>query len=189
VRGNQERQLLELSANDMGESDRFAYASIAASHRDWLRTLPAILEPIDGVLAFHGTPDDDLQYLLETVDASGLRHATQGEILARLGSHSNYALIACGHSHRQGERRLSSGQLVVNPGSVGWPAYSDDKPFHHRVEAGFPHARYSIVEDSSGDWLTEPRSVSYDWELSAHYAEVNGRPDVAHALRTGVLTT
>jgi hypothetical protein len=53
------------------------------------------------------------------------------------------------------------------------------------MEAGSPHARYAIADDADGRWTTEFRAVEYDWEQAAAFAEGNGRPDVARALRTG----
>ena len=38
------------------------------------------------------------------------------------------------------------GRLIVNPGSVGSPGYSDVNPFPHVIEAGTPDARYAILE-------------------------------------------
>ena len=81
--------------------------------------------------------------------------------------------------------QLPTGALVVNPGSVGWPAYDDDHPYPHVMEAGTPHARYAIADDATGRWSAEFRTVDYDWEQAAAIAEANGRPDVAGALRTG----
>ena len=189
VRGNHERQLLELPAERMGASDRLAHDSVTREHREWLASLPLTLRVADRVLAFHGTPTDDLAYLLDTVDEKGARPASDGEIAARLGEHAypgGWALLLCGHTHLPGVRQLpGGGPLVVNPGSVGYPAYADDWPFPHLMEAGSPHARYAIVDDSDGEWRAELRSVQYDWERAAAIAEGNARPDIARALRTG----
>jgi hypothetical protein len=47
--------------------------------------------------------------------------------------------------------QLTTGALVLNPGSVGWPAYNDDDhPYPHVMEAGTPHARYAVADDGSG---------------------------------------
>jgi hypothetical protein len=51
--------------------------------------------------------------------------------------------------------------------------------------AGTPHARYAVVDDASGQWEAELRTVDYDWSAAATIAEQNDRPDVARALRTG----
>ena len=34
---------------------------------------------------------------------------------------------------------------VVNPGSVGMPAYMDSNPTPHAIETGAPHARYAVA--------------------------------------------
>ena len=185
VRGNHERQLLTLDRDRMGLSDRLAHETISARHRDWLAGLPLTLEVADGVLAFHGSPTDDLTYLLETVDPDGARPATPEEVTGRLGGFATTPLLLCGHTHLQRSMRLPTGALVLNPGSVGWPAYDDDHPHPHVMEAGTPHARYAVAERTDGRWTGEFRAVEYDWEAAAGIAEANRRPDVARALRTG----
>jgi len=190
VRGNHERQLLTLDVDRMGASDRLAHETITGEHRAWLSALPATLQPAPGVLAFHGTPTDDLVYLLDTVEQTGARPAGVDEVLERLGGHGTspqWSLLLCGHTHLQRAVRLPSGTLVVNPGSVGWPAYSDDVPHPHVMEAGTPHSRYAVVDDSTGRWRVDLRAVDYDWDGAARLAERHGRPDVARALRTGLV--
>jgi predicted phosphodiesterase len=186
VRGNHERQLLTFPRERMGAADRLAHDAITDHHREWMATLPLTLEPVPGVLAFHGSPSDDLVYLLETVDENGgARPATEAEVVDRLGTWVNMALLLCGHTHLQRSMRLGTGALVVNPGSVGWPAFSDDHPYPHVIEAGTPHARYAVVDDSSGRWEAEFLALDYGWERAAAMAEANGQPEVAGALRTG----
>lgn len=185
VRGNHERQLLTLPPDRMGLSDRHAHETITTRHREWLTALPPTLRIGEGVLAFHGTPTDDLVHLLETVAEDGARPGTPDEVGERLGAHADTRLLLCGHTHLQRTMRLPSGALVLNPGSVGWPAYADDHPFPHTMEAGTPHARYAIADDHGGDWSAEFRAVEYDRARAAATAEVNGRSDVARALRTG----
>ena len=36
--------------------------------------------------------------------------------------------------------------MVVNPGSVGLPAYTDTEPVKHSMEMGAPHARYAVLD-------------------------------------------
>ncbi|MFT9096285.1 MAG: hypothetical protein ABF459_14255 [Gluconobacter cerinus] len=40
---------------------------------------------------------------------------------------------------------ISDGVVIINPGSVGMPAYDDDRPVAHVIEAGSPHGRYALV--------------------------------------------
>ena len=186
LRGNHERQLLERPPERMSGVDRLAHAVLGERDRTWLASLPDRLEPCDGVLAFHGGPGNDLCYLLETVEPSGLRQASDAEVLERLGVDAGrYDLYLCGHTHLQRERRLPDGSLVVNPGSVGWPAFADDRPYRHRVEAGSPHARYATLVRSQERWEVSLRRVEYDVEAAVWMAERNARPDIARALRTG----
>ena len=186
IRGNHERNLLERSPKQLGKVDRLAHAVMTACDRDWMAAFPGRAEPAAGVLAVHGAPGDDRRYLLETVEPSGLREGTDEEITTRLGDDAGrYALYLCGHTHLQREWTLADGGLVVNPGSVGWPAFSDDDPFPHRVEAGSPHARYTTVISTPAGWSAAPHQVEYDYEAAAVLAEAASRPDIARALRTG----
>ncbi len=185
VRGNHERQVLETAPDGMGKSDRLAYESISNEHRAWLGSLPLTLEVAPKVLACHGSPTSDLTYLLDTVTPAGARAATEQEVVERLGPEVSWPLLLCGHTHLQRSLRLATGALVVNPGSVGWPAYDDDLPYPHVMEAGTPHARYAIVDDTSGRWEVSFKLVEYDWESAARIAEANSRTDVARVLRTG----
>ena len=81
--------------------------------------------------------------------------------------------------------RASSGQLIVNPGSVGLPAYDDIHPYPHAVETGSPDARYAIVERSEGVWNSTLVAVRYGHEAMASLALAHQRPDWACALSTG----
>ena len=186
LRGNHERQLLQLRPKKMSRADRLAHAVLTERDREWIASLPAQATPREGVLAVHGVPGDDRGYLLETVEPSGLREATAEEIVERLGDDvGNFSLYLCGHTHLQRARRLPEGALVVNLGSVGWPAFDDDEPFPHRIEAGTPHARYTTVTRSGHGWNVAEHQVDYDVERAARLAERNSRPDIARALRTG----
>jgi len=205
VSGNHERQVLTLPYEELGESDRTASRVLTDADRAWLGSLPLTARPVPGVLAFHAVPDDDATYLTETVveptqeNPQGLREATDDELVERLGSaYGAHVLYLCGHTHLARTRRLPDGSLLVNPGSVGWPAYEGETPAPHRVEAGTPEARFAIVSradgaagvaDGSGGrpagWEARLFAIPYDHEEAAASAERLGRPDVAHALRTG----
>lgn len=190
VRGNHERQVLTTPVADMSASDLLAHESITAAHRAWMASLPLTLQVADGVLAFHGCPTDDATYLLDSVEETGARPATEREVIDRLGEHATsgeWSLLLCGHTHIQRQMLLPSGALVVNPGSVGLPAYDDDNLYPHVMQAGSPHARYALLDDAHGNWQVTFRAVDYNWEHAATTAETNDRPDVARALRTGLV--
>jgi predicted phosphodiesterase len=194
IAGNHERQMLAARGERApSASDAFAAQAITADQRAWLAALPAgaLLEDVQ---LTHGSPRSDLENLLETVIGGahpGIRAATRGEVAERLGhgpghrsGHGLAPLVLCGHSHVP--RLLSlDGTLIVNPGSVGLPAYDHDQPHEHVVETGSPHARWAIVERRAGRWQAQLRATAYDWEAAAARAEANGRGDWADALATG----
>lgn len=185
IRGNHERQLLTLAPDRMNASDYYANMHLSDRHLAWLAMLPEQLWLGDDVYLCHGTPDSDLKYFLHSVDPGGARTATDNEILVRAGD-VPAALMLCGHTHIPGAHRLEDGRLIVNPGSAGLPAYDDEHPHPHVMEAGSPHARYAICERNlEGQWNAELIAVDYDFECAANKAEARGRDDWAIALRTG----
>jgi hypothetical protein len=94
-------------------------------------------------------------------------------------------LILCGHSHIPRLAHLSSGGIIVNPGSVGIQAYQGHHPRPHTVEMGSPHARYALCEQSPAGWKVEFVAVPYDWDAASLLARQRARPDWDRALRTG----
>ncbi len=186
IRGNHERQLLAPDLARMGPSDRHAAETLRPDQRDWIEALPASLTLPGGVLLVHATPANDLDYFLETVTPHGLRAATRDEVADRAGD-ADVDLILCGHTHVPRLVRLDDGRLIVNPGSVGLPGFTDDRPFRHCVQAGSPHARYAIVERGDDGWSADFRTIAYDWGGAADRAADMGAHEWAAALRTGWL--
>ncbi len=200
IAGNHERQVLELPIERMNASDACTTGLISTRHRAWLASAPKTRWIDAEVFVCHGTPTNDLHYLLETVTddfgqrgSPGIRAATVPEIVQRLGQgeHTRRAhVICCGHSHVPRVASVPSPDdghaiLLVNPGSVGLPGYDDDHPHAHIVEAGSPHARYAVVEKTPAGWGVQLRCVAYDFEPMARLAEQRRRPDWALPLRTG----
>ena len=184
IRGNHERQLLDCARAPGGASDQFAFEETTAAHRSWLAALPATLPLGEDVLLSHGTPHDDLEYLLETVTQGGSRLATGEEVASRLGA-VRRSLILCGHSHIPRAVSLADGTLVVNPGSVGIQAYTADQPLPHEVANGSPHARFAVYERGPHGWSVSQQLVAYDWDRAAEAARRHGRPDWASRLLSG----
>jgi predicted phosphodiesterase len=180
IAGNHERQLLTIDRARMGASDAFARDALNDRHLQWLASLPPTLHLSPHVLLCHGTPADDLEHFLHTVDGAAAREATEAEMLERAGDHAE-TLILCGHTHVPRIVTLEDGQTIANPGSVGLQAYDDDHPVAYRVEVGDPRARYAIVDGTA----VMLRAIDYDREAAARRAEMNGRDDWAVALRTG----
>ncbi len=151
----------------------------------WLKFLPATMELGGKLLLCHGTPENDEEYLLTKVSASGVA-SRSAEDLEEMLAGIEFEVILCGHDHTQAEVRLPSGRMVLNPGSVGLPAFTDELPLPHEIAVGSPHARYSILEQSRLGWSAEHCEVEYDWERAAETAVRSGRSDWGHWLRTGL---
>jgi putative phosphoesterase len=184
ISGNHERQILEAEVGQMSAEDLYAHDHISEAQRLWLRNLPKTLRIEGDVLLVHGTPASDAHYFLETVTKEGIRAATHDEVLERAGD-AQASLIVCGHTHIPRALRLDDGRLIVNPGSVGWPAFDDTHPYYHKAENNTPHARYAIFDRTPMGWTIEYYAVAYDCTAASEFADKNGNAEWAYLLRTG----
>jgi putative phosphoesterase len=184
IRGNHDRQLLDRPVDQMGQSDRAAFLQLNERHREWLRNLPPTLDLENGIHLCHGSPSDDLQYLLEDVQPDGVRLAAEDIISERLVDATS-KLILCGHTHIPRTVSLPNGLQIVNPGSVGLQAYNDVRPCVHHMEKGSPHARYALLDHQDKSWRVTFVALEYDWHAASEEASCAGRADWAHALATG----
>lgn len=184
IRGNHDDHLANQDPMDHGLSDRYAYQKLNKTELEWLKALPFSLEIQDEFLLFHATPGSATTYLLETVEHGRVRLATQEEISERLGKVQS-RVILCGHTHIQRVIELPDNKLLINPGSVGLPAYSDVSPEYHVVENGSPHARYAIMEKVNRHWRIETIAIEYDYKLASDQAHKNNRYDWEVSIRTG----
>jgi len=182
IRGNMDRILGEPLPEHTNATRAFVHESLAPHHLAWAAGLPARLER--GDLRFcHGTPERDDAYLLEAVSEAGASLRPSAEIQALLGENPA-AVTFCGHSHVP--RVVAVGdRLAINPGSVGLPAYNEEAPWPHVMEAGSPHARYILITRGSQGWEIEQVLVPYPWQEAASRARRNGRPDWAEWIETG----
>lgn len=188
ISGNHERQLLTLPPPEQGPSDRNADSLLNEEEHDWLRRLPASIQLTEEIFLCHGTPVNDKIYLLETIGDGRVHLASPDEIRGRL-DRIPHPVIACGHSHTPRAVQLPGGTLIINPGSVGMPAYTDDSTSPpHVVETGSLHARYAILEKTATGWVPQLIAVAYDHEIAAKQAERNHRLVLAMGLRTGYVT-
>jgi predicted phosphodiesterase len=184
ISGNHERQVLSMHPEDMGESDRYASEQITEVQRRWLAALPPVLRLADDVFLCHATPQNDVDCYLEDIVDGELVAAPLRSIEHRTAG-CDASLIFCGHSHIPRLAHLSSGQVIVNPGSVGIQAYYGHHPIPHTVEMGSPHARYAIAERIGSQWTVDFVALPYDWEAAARLAQQRGRQDWVRALRSG----
>ncbi len=181
--GNDDRAIFPLSGKS-SPTHEYARRALAAEQMAWLQSQPAT-RIIDGqVFLCHGTPASDEVYLLEEPLPQGSVLKEPRKIMQALAQ-VTLPVICCAHSHMPRAVYLPSGQLVVNPGSVGLPAYTMDEPFPYKMESGSPHAKYAILSKVQERWMVSHVAVPYDWRKAAARARENGRPDWAAWLESG----
>jgi predicted phosphodiesterase len=187
VRGNHDRWVTERAATEQYPSDAFALRTLNSEQLVWLRALPSTLKLADGLFACHGRADDDNAYMLENVVGGRLALASRQEIAERIRA-IDATVVLCGHSHIARVVTIDD-CVIVNPASVGLPAYEDLTPPAHVSETGSPHARYAIIDFQADRVEVEMITVPYDHLLASKRAQENGSASWAHFLATGFART
>jgi predicted phosphodiesterase len=184
IAGNQDRELFDADEDVRRSQDhQFVTSRLSEAQLRWLAGLPPT-QVVGDVFLCHGTPRSDTTYLLEHVTPQGVFLRDSAAIQADLSGVAQEVVI-CGHSHVPRTVWLPGGQLVLNPGSVGIPAYDDALPYPHVMEAGSPHARYAVLTHQPAGWAVEQVALPYAWSEAAAVARRNGRPDRASWIETG----
>jgi len=185
--GNQDRQIFQATQQEIDSNAtlKFVIEDLGDEPLLWLQTLPSKRHLDNDIFLCHGTPHDDMTYLLEDVSRGFAITRNKKEIRSLLqGIHAS--LILCGHSHLPKVISLThTRQVIVNSGSVGLQAYKDEEPFVHSIENACPEASYAIIEKTSDGWSVEHKRVAYDVEKASALALQNGRNDWEYALKTG----
>ena len=185
VRGNHDRIVLDNPVDKMGPTDAFTVERLSEASRDWLSTTRPTIRLTDDIFLCHGTPDNDDRYLTEKVEGPKGHLPDEETLLAELKGEAA-AVICCGHTHIPRVIRLQqTGQVLLNPGSVGLPSYEDDHPHRHVMEVGSPHARYALMTNNNGAWNFQEKMLTYDWDTAAREAGKNGRPGWSRSLKNG----
>jgi putative phosphoesterase len=184
VLGNEDQLILTRGDAEPSPTLCHVWKNLEPKHIEWLREIPATRIIDDDLFACHAQPQSDKGYFFWDVHNCGAV-ARNRDDMQKIVTSIDCPVILCGHDHVPQSAVLPKGILVVNPGSVGLPAFRDDIPYLHMMQAGSPHARYSVVSKESGEWSVEQIILEYDWEAAAVVAAENGRTDWASWLRTG----
>lgn len=186
ISGNQDRQIYESTDEEIESNPtmQFILDDLGAKPLAWMKSLPFDKQINEDVYLCHGTPKNDLVYLLEDVSRGYALLRSDNDIIDLLEGQKS-KLICCGHTHIPRAVNLSSGQLVVNPGSVGLQAYTDEAPMVHSMENFNHHASYSIVEEVGCEWVVQNIKVPYDYQRAVSESKKRNRIDWAHFLSTG----
>lgn len=185
VCGNEDQEVFETDRNGPVSGTLTHTRQSLSDHQvNWLRSLQMTLSPEKNVLMFHGTPENNREYLFFDVESTGLVFCSTGRLKEKLGE-MNHTLYLCGHDHTPNVTIIDGSRWIVNPGSVGLQAYTDDLPHPHIVENGSPNARYAVVSRENGGYWVDYSLVPYDHQSAADVARRNRRPDWAFWLQTG----
>jgi len=159
VCGNDDRELF-LPQEKRSLSQNCTCTQLTSAHFAWLRSLPDTTVVADELFVCHGDLFD-ASYLLEEVTPSGvfLRSASA---IATSVAEITQPVILSGHSHVPHTVSLPQ-KLLINPGSVGMPAYTMETPVPYVMESGSPHARYALLSQKQHGWQVEHIQVPYSW--------------------------
>jgi len=181
ITGNTDREILE---NKDKEGMPRVQANLSTQSKEWLKSLPKTTT-VDGLLfVCHGTPESDDEYLLEKVTEHGVFVYNDEELVEKT-KHIKERVILCGHSHVNRVIWLSNGKLIINPGSVGLPAYLGNGQHRFAMESMTPHAKYAIVTVDGDSINVEQINCTYDWNEAAAIARKNGNEKAAEFLLRG----
>jgi predicted phosphodiesterase len=185
ISGNQDYMLVNPTEEiEHSPSYKFTISKLEDKHIRWVSELNPMEYPEDDIIMFHGTPDSDSTYLLREIGEHGAYLSTPEQIEKKLKGITQ-KLILCGHDHMPQVVTLDDGRTIINPGSVGCPAYDDTLPYPHSMNSGSPHAKYTVIEMASDGIRIEMIQVPYNYRKAAEIAKENGRDDWYRWLTTG----
>lgn len=186
VCGDEDRSILEASLASLEENKtlKYVYDDLGEEVLYWIQALPFEKFVGEDLYMTHATQHDDSIYMLEDIKSEKPVLRSDKEILNLIDDVES-KFIMCGHSHTPRCLNLSSGQVVINPGSVGLQAFQKDKPHPHKIENLSPDASYVILNVTNSEYSLELVNVPYDYEKAALKAQQNGREDWAYAIRNG----
>ncbi|SHO57017.1 metallophosphoesterase family protein [Vibrio quintilis] len=188
ISGNQDRQIYEATQDeiDANPTMQFILDDLGDAPLAWMKQLPFDKQITTDIYACHGTPEDDLVYLLEDT-RSGKPELKPDQEIIRLLNGITAPVILCGHTHLPRCVELSTHQLVINPGSIGLQAYTDDEPHLHSMQNYTAKASYAILEEATtaGQWQVSFHRIPYDVQSAVRAARKRGRKDWEHFLLTG----
>jgi predicted phosphodiesterase len=186
LKGNQDRQIYESTNQEVKANPtlQFILDDLGDEPIAWLKSLPFDKRLNNEVYCCHGSPKSDLTYLLENIETGSATVNSDKKIIKHLNEEKS-DVICCGHTHTPRTVDTSSGQLIVNPGSVGLPAYTDDEPIKHSIENYSHHASYAILEKGEFGWIVQHIKVPYDIESAIKECKKRNREDWVTFLTTG----
>ncbi len=184
VSGNQDRFILD---NIDSKSDNitleYVKSQINTDIINWLKSLNFSLDLNNDIYCCHASPQNDSNYLLESLQQDFVAIKDNKEI-DKLLIDIKQRIVLCGHSHIS--RIIDIGnKTIINPGSVGLQAYDDELPIPHKMESFSTLAHYSILRYNDNLLKIDHIAISYNYENAALMAAKNNRLDWAKWIKTG----
>ncbi len=187
ISGNQDRQIYEATSNEIESNPtmKFILNELGEEPLAWMKSLPFDLHVNSDIYACHGSVNDDMVYLLEDINTSKPKINSDKKIIELLDKIIS-PIILCGHTHIPRCLELSTGQIVINPGSVGLQAYEDDEPITHSMQNYTYKASYVTLEKTSAKkWNISFHRVDYDVQNAIKKAKQQNRYDWVYYLSNG----
>jgi len=187
ISGNQDKQIYKAKGDEISSNPtmKFILDELGEEPLAWMKNLPFDLHVDSDIYACHGTPSDDSVYLLEDINSSHPKVRNDSKIIKLLGNITS-PIILCGHTHIPRCVELSTGQIVINPGSVGLQAYKDDEPTVHSMQNYTAKASYVTLEKNPAQkWDISFHRVDYDVNSAIKKAKQQNREDWVHCLSSG----
>lgn len=157
ILGDDDRKILEASLEQLEENPtlKYVYEDLGEDVLYWIQDLP--FEKIIGGTYYmiHGTYFDDTQNLIKNEN----KEKRSDEEIIKLTDNIEAPFIFCGNSTTPSYQKLSSGQIVINPGSVGLQK----------------EASYSILTIEENKYNLEQIKVAYDYKKALEKAKENGK--------------
>ncbi len=184
ISGNQDRNIVENHAKaDAHYTLKYVASDINDEILSWLGALPKTKTVNPDVFICHGTPAYDTTYMLEALK-DGFKTVNDDSVIDGYLKDVAQRFVFCGHSHTH--RIVQTPRhIVINPGSVGLPAYDDEHPIYHKTESFNPFTQYSIIEIQGTEFIINQINLLYEHEKAAALAARNNRPDWSKWLNGG----
>ena len=185
ISGNMDRYLIDRSFPDDNPTMQFILNDLDSDAKKWLNNIPSSIRYGEHIFGCHGTPVNDEEPMLECIQLDFITTRSDTELASLLQGISEN-IILCAHTHVQRAHNMACGKLIINPGSVGLPSYSDNLPYPHKMESGTPYAKYCVIDMTDQGLATYSfRQVKYDWVSASSKARLLGREDWSHSLLFG----
>jgi len=175
IMGNEDEALIKNSIKN--EAEKYTLSQLSEKSINWIRNLPDFYKN-ENITLFHGSPDNNQKYFLERIYRGKILLKDNEELLESV-KNIKTKYIGFGHSHLERVLILNE-KILINAGSVGWPAFLDDHP-KHKIETFNNYAKYVIINNKN----IEIYNIAYDYKKACRRAEKNNRADWAKFLEYG----